>query len=60
MFRSAVNRLQAFVSIHLFPSRSDNSASTLVNGWWIPCAIRTLALFSKFNEIKDRESIMIM
>lgn len=47
LFRSAVQRLQTFVSINLFPARVDSKASTLVNGWWIPCAIRTLALFSK-------------
>ena len=34
--------------MNLFPSRSENSATALVNGWWIPCAIRTLALFSKY------------
>jgi hypothetical protein len=54
MFRSTVHRLQTFVSINLFPSRLDNSAATLVNGWWIPSAIRTLALFSKFNRNKKQ------
>jgi len=49
MFRMSVNRLQTFVSTNLFPSRSDHSTSSLVNGWWIPCAIRTLALFSKLK-----------
>ena len=55
MFRSSVHRLQTFVSINLFPSRLDNSTSVLVKGWWIPCAIRTLALFSKFNKIHREE-----
>ncbi|CAF0972553.1 unnamed protein product [Adineta steineri] len=50
MFRSTVHRLQTFISTNLFPSRVDNSASTLVNGWWIPCGIRTLALFNSANE----------
>ncbi|CAF3910605.1 unnamed protein product [Rotaria sp. Silwood2] len=46
MFRSTVHRLQTFVAINLFPSRSDNSTSAFVNGWWVPCAIRALALFT--------------
>ncbi|CAF1519114.1 unnamed protein product, partial [Adineta ricciae] len=50
MFRSAVRRLQAFISLNVFPSRMENSASALVNGWWIPCGIRTLALFNRANE----------
>lgn len=52
LFRSTVHRLQTFISINLFPSRLDNNNNTsasLMNGWWIPCAIRTLALFSKFG-----------
>ncbi|CAF0803231.1 unnamed protein product [Rotaria sp. Silwood1] len=51
IFRSTVHRLQTFVAINLFPSRSDNSTSAFVNGWWIPCAIRTLALFNHANEM---------
>ncbi|CAF3189557.1 unnamed protein product [Rotaria socialis] len=51
MFRLTVRRLQAFVAINLFPSRLDNSSSTVANGWWIPSAIRTLALFNHANEM---------
>ncbi|CAF1079514.1 unnamed protein product [Rotaria sordida] len=54
MFRSTVHRLQTFVAINLFPSRLNNSTSTFVNGWWIPCAIRTLALFNVANEQLNR------
>lgn len=49
-FRLIVVRLQNFVSTNLFPSKIENSSSTLVNGWWIPCAVRTLALFNRANE----------
>jgi hypothetical protein len=57
MFRSTVQRLQKFVSVNLFPSRLDTSSSKLINGWWIPSAIRTLALFSKFNKLEERQRV---
>lgn len=57
LFRTTVHRLQTFVSLHLFPSRLENTSSTLVNGWWIPSAIRTLALFSKFTRLIEEQEI---
>ncbi|CAF0793265.1 unnamed protein product [Didymodactylos carnosus] len=44
MFRSAVIRIQTFISLNVFPPKLYTT-QIQVNSWWIPSSVRTLALF---------------
>ena len=46
-FRDLIAKIQQFISIRLFPSNPSDLPSSSKCTWWIPSAVKVLALLSK-------------
>ncbi|CAG5130186.1 unnamed protein product [Candidula unifasciata] len=50
-FRSSVERINNFISVRLFPPKSEDLPPLSKCSWWIPSATKVLALFNAANSL---------
>lgn len=56
-FKAVIRRLHSFISTRLFPTRPAELPPISKSSWWIPSAIKTLALLNAANDLGHKPTV---